>query len=178
MQNVQEVIRDLLKGGAKRIDNAVVKTVGVNRQENYDRVALTLAKPVTGYILNENTGEYEKSDDVRTIFVSSFSIGAILADNEDSAFAKRFLMEKPQMLELALSYAKVDILQESVEANTNYVNPFSSATEGRTIDHDTIINHITSIELGKRGRCFLAKLEDKMLDSAFDSIANDDEEEI
>ena len=72
MKNVQEVIRDLLKGGAKRIDNAVVKTVSVNRQENYDRVALTLAKPVTGYILNENTGEYEKSDDVRTIFVSSF----------------------------------------------------------------------------------------------------------
>lgn len=178
MKNVQEVIRDLLKGGAKRIDGAVVKTVGVNRQENYDRVALTLAKPVIGYILNENTGEYEKSDDVRTIFVSSFSIGAILADNEDSAFAKRFLMEKPQMLELALSYAKVDILQESVEANTDYVNPFSSATEGRTIDHDTIINHITSIELGKRGLRFLAKLEDKMLDSAFDSIANDDEEEI
>lgn len=178
MQNVQEVVRTLLKNGAKRIDNAVVKTVGVNRQENYDRVALTLAKPVTGYVLNESTGEYEKSDNVRTIFVSSFSIGAILADNEDSAFAKRFLMEKPQMSELALSYAKVDILQESVEANTDYVNPFSSATEGRTIDHDTIINHIVSIELGKRGLRFLAKLEDKMLDSAFGDITNDNEEEI
>lgn len=178
MQNVQEVVRTLLKNGAKRIDNAVVKTVSVNRQENYDRVALTLAKPVTGYTLNQETGEYEKSDDVRTIFVSSFSIGAILADNEDSAFAKRFLMEKPQMLELALSYAKVDILQESVEANTDYVNPFSSSTEGRTIDHDTIINHIVAIELGKRGLRFLAKLEDKMLDSAFSDITNNDEEEI
>ena len=178
MKNVQEVIRDLLKSGAKRIDNAVVKGVSVARQDNYDRVALTLARPVTGYILNENSGEYEKSDDVRVIFVSSFSIGAILADNEDSAFAKRFLMQKPQMLELALSYAKVDILQESVEANTDYVNPFSSSTEGRTIDHDTIINHITSIELGKRGLRFLAKLEDKMLDSAFGDITNDNEEEI
>ena len=178
MQNVQEVVRTLLKNGAKRIDNAVVKTVSVNRQENYDRVALTLAKPVTGYILNQETGEYEKSDDVRTIFVSSFSIGAILADNEDSAFAKRFLMKKPQMLELALSYAKVDILQESVEANTDYVNPFSSSTEGRTIDHDTIINHIVAIELGKRGLRFLAKLEDKTLDSAFGDITNYNEEEI
>ena len=178
MQNVQEVVRTLLKNGAKQINGAVVKTVSVNRQENYDRVALTLAKPVTGYILNENSGEYEKSDDVRTIFVSSFSIGAILADNEDSAFAKRFLMEKPQMLELVLSYAKVDILQESVEANTDYVNPFSSATEGRTIDHDTIINHIVAIELGKRGIRFLAKLEDKMLDSAFGDITNNDEEEL
>ena len=178
MQNVQEVVRTLLKNGAKRIDNAVVKTVSVNRQENYDRVALTLAKPVTGYILNENTGEYEKSDDVRTIFVSSFSIGAILADNEDSAFAKRFLMQKSQMLELVLSYAKVDILQESVEANTDYVNPFSSSTEGKPIEHDTIINHIISIELGKRGLRLLTKLEDKMLDRAFGDITNDNEEEL
>lgn len=178
MQNVQEVVRTLLKNGAKRIDDAVVKTVSISRQENYDRVALTLAKPVTGYVLNEKTGEYEKSDDVRTIFVSSFSIGAILADNEDSAFAKRFLMQKPQMLELALSYAKVDILQESVAANTDYVNPFSSNSEGRTIDHDTIINHIVSIELGKRGLRFLAKLEDKMLDSAFGDVDTNDEEEL
>ena len=176
MQNVQEVVRTLLKNGAKRIDNAVVKGVSVARQDNYDRVALTLAKPVRGYVQTE-AGDYEEGE-TRVIFVSSFSIGAILADNEDSAFAKRFLMQKPQMLELALSYAKVDILQESVEANTDYVNPFSSSTEGRTIDHDTIINHITSIELGKRGLRFLAKLEDKMLDSAFGDITNDNEEEI
>lgn len=175
MQNVQEVVRTLLKNGAKRIDNAVVKTVSVNRQENYDRVALTLAKPVTGYILNQETGEYEKSDDVRTIFVSSFSLGAILADNEDSAFAKRYLIERPKLLELCLSYAKVDILQEAVEANTDYVNPFSSATEGRTIDHDTIINHVVAIELGKRGIKFLEKLENKIISKEFD---DEEEEEV
>lgn len=175
MQNVQEVVRTLLKNGAKRIDNAVVKTVSISRQENYDRVALTLAKPVTGYILNENSGEYEKSDDVRTIFVSSFSIGAILADNEDTAFAKRYLIERPRLLELCLSYAKVDIIQEAVEANTDYVNQFSSSAEGHTIDHDTIINHIIAIELGKRGLKFLEKLENKIINEEFD---DKDEEEV
>lgn len=175
MQNVQEVVRTLLKNGAKRIDNAVVKTVSVNRQENYDRVAITLAKPVTGYVLNQETGEYEKSDDVRTIFVSSFSIGAILADNEDSAFAKRYLLERPRLLELCLSYAKVDILQEAVEANTDYVNPFSSSGEGHTIEHDTIINHVIAIELGKRGLKFLEKLENKIISKEFD---DEEEEEV
>lgn len=175
MQNVQEVVRTLLKNGAKRIDNAVIKTVSVNRQENYDRVALTLAKPVTGYILNQETGEYEKSDDVRTIFVSSFSLGAILADNEDSAFAKRYLIERPRLLELCLSYAKVDILQEAVEANTDYVNPFSSSDEGHTIEHDTIINHVIAIELGKRGIKFLEKLENKIISKEFD---DEEEEEV
>lgn len=175
MQNVQEVVRTLLKNGAKRIDNAVVKTVSVNRQENYDRVAITLAKPVTGYVLNQETGEYEKSDDVRTIFVSSFSIGAILADNEDSAFAKRYLLERPRLLELCLSYAKVDILQEAVEANTDYVNPFSSSCEGHTIEHDTIINHVIAIELGKRGLKFLEKLENKIISKEFD---DEEEEEV
>lgn len=171
MQNVQEVVRTLLKNGAKRIDNAVIKGVSVARQDNYDRVALTLAKPVRGYVQTES-GDYEEGE-TRVIFVSSFSLGAILADNEDSAFAKRYLIERPRLLELCLSYAKVDILQEAVEANTDYVNPFSSSGEGHTIEHDTIINHVIAIELGKRGIKFLEKLENKIISKEFD----DEEEE-
>lgn len=176
MANVQEVVRTLLKNGAKRIDNAVVKTVGVNRQEKYDRVALTLAKPVRGYIENK-TGEYEEGE-TRVIFVSSFSLGAILSDNEDTAFAKRKLMRKPQLLELVLSYAKIDILQEKVEANTYYTNPFSNSTNGGTIEHDTYINHVVDIELGKRGLKAIDKMFDKLLSIGFedDDDINDEEE--
>lgn len=174
MKNVNEVIRDLLKSGAKRIDGAVIKTVSVSRQENYDRIGLTLAKPVKGYIADEE-GNYSEGE-TRTIFVSSFSLGAILADNEDTAFAKRKLMEKPQLLELVLSYAKIDVLQESVSSNTEYINPFSSSTEGRTIDHDTIINHVVSIELGKRGMKAIEKMFDKLLDFGFDTDDTNEEE--
>lgn len=176
MQNVTEVVRTLLKNGAKRIDNAVVKTVGVNRQENYDRVALTLAKPVKGYIADEE-GNYSEGE-TRTIFVSSFSLGAILSDNEDTAFAKRKLMQKPQLLELVLSYAKIDVLQEKVEANTDYINPFSSSTNGRMIEHDTYINHVVGIELGKRGLKAIDKMFDKLLSIGFEDDDTNDEEEI
>ena len=176
MQNVQEVVRTLLKNGAKRIDNAVVKTVGVNRQEKYDRVALTLAKPVRSYVETE-TGEYEEGE-TRVIFVSSFSLGAILSDNEDTAFAKRKLMQKPQLLELVLSYAKIDVLQEKVEANTDYINPFSSSTNGRMIEHDTYINHVVGIELGKRGLKAIDKMFDKLLSIGFEDDDINDEEEI
>ena len=176
MQNVQEVVRTLLKNGAKRIDNAVVKTVGVNRQEKYDRVALTLAKPVRSYVETE-TGEYEEGE-TRVIFVSSFSLGAILSDNEDTAFAKRKLMQKPQLLELVLSYAKIDVLQEKVEANTDYINPFSSSTNSRMIEHDTYINHVVGIELGKRGLKAIDKMFDKLLSIGFEDDDINDEEEI
>lgn len=176
MQNVQEVVRTLLKNGAKRIDNAVVKTVSINRQENYDRVALTLAKPVRGYVENES-GEYEEGE-TRVIFVSSFSLGAILSDNEDTAFAKRKLMQKPQLLELVLSYAKIDVLQEKVEANTDYTNPFSSSTNSRTIGHDTYINHVVGIELGKRGLKAIDKMFDKLLSIGFEDDDINNEEEI
>ena len=175
MQNVQEVVRTLLKNGAKRIDNAVVKTVGVNRQEKYDRVALTLAKPVRSYVETE-TGEYEEGE-TRVIFVSSFSLGAILSDNEDTAFAKRKLMQKPQLLELVLSYAKIDVLQEKVEANTDYINPFSSSTNGSMIEHDTYINHVVDIELGKRGLKAIDKMFDKLLSIGFEDDDINDEEE-
>lgn len=176
MQNVTEVVRTLLKNGAKRIDNAVVKTVGVNRQENYDRVALTLTKPVKGYIADEE-GNYSEGE-TRTIFVSSFSLGAILSDNEDTAFAKRKLMQKPQLLELVLSYAKIDVLQEKVEANTDYINPFSSSTNGRMIEHDTYINHVVGIELGKRGLKAIDKMFDKLISIGFEDDDSNDEEEI
>ena len=176
MQNVQEVVRTLLKNGAKRIDDAVVKTVSVNRQEKYDRVALTLAKPVRGYVEAE-TGEYEEGE-TRVIFVSSFSLGAILSDNEDTAFAKRKLMQKPQLLELVLSYAKIDVLQEKVEANTDYINPFSRSTNGRMIEHDTYINHVVGIELGKRGLKAIDKMFDKLLSIGFEDDDINDEEEI
>ena len=176
MKDVNEVVRTLLKNGAKRIDNAVIKTVSVSRQENYDRVGLTLAKPVRGYVANAD-GNYSEGE-TRVIFVSSYSLGSILADNEDTAFAKRKLMEKPQLLELVLSYAKVDIVQESVEANTEYINPFSNSDTGRTIDHDTIINHVVSIELGKRGLRILDKMENKMLAIGFDSDDDNLEEEL
>lgn len=174
MQNVTEVVRTLLKNGAKRIDNAVIKTVSVNRQENYDRVALTLAKPVKGYIADEE-GNYSEGE-TRTIFVSSFSLGAILSDNEDTAFAKRKLMQKPQLLELVLSYAKIDVLQEKIEANTDYINPFSSSTTGRMIEHDTYINHVVGIELGKRGLKAIDKMFDKLLDFGFDTDDTNEEE--
>ena len=176
MQNVQEVVRTLLKNGAKRIDNAVVKTVSVNRQENYDRVALTLAKPVRAYVQTE-AGDYEEGE-TRVIFVSSFSLGAILADNEDTAFAKRKLMQKPQLLELVLSYAKIDVLQEKVEANTDYINPFSSSTTGKLIEHDTYINHVVCIELGKRGLKAIDKMFDKLLSIGLEDDDINDEEEI
>ena len=176
MQNVQEVVRTLLKNGATRIDNAVVRTVEVNRQEKYDRVALTLAKPVRSYVETE-TGEYEEGE-TRVIFVSSFSLGAILSDNEDTAFAKRKLMQKPQLLELVLSYAKIDVLQEKVEANTDYINPFSSSTNGRRIEHDTYINHVVGIELGNRGLKAIDEMFDKLLSIGFEDDAINYEEEI
>ena len=174
MQNVQEVVRTLLKNGAKRVDNAVIKTVSVSHQANYDRVALTLAQPVKAYVEGEN-GEYEEGE-TRVIFVSSFSLGAILADNDDTAFAKKKLMQKPQLLELILSYAKIDIIQEHIDANTEYVNPFASNPTPRTIDHDTYINHIVNIELGKRGLKAIDMMFTKLLNAGFDDDDTNEEE--
>lgn len=174
MKNVQEVIRDLLKSGAKRVDNVVVKSVNVARKENYDRLSLSLAKPVRGFV--QEDGTYTEGE-TRVIFVSTFSIGAILGDNEDTAFAKRKLLARPKLLELVLSYSKIDIIQEEVKANEEYRNPFATDPEPWIPDHDTVINHIISIELGRRGLRQLEKLEDRMFNDAYDDGDSDNNEE-
>lgn len=174
MKNVQEVIRDLLKSGAKRVDNVVVKSVNVARKENYDRLSLSLAKPVRGFV--QEDGTYTEGE-TRVIFVSTFSVGAILGDNEDTAFAKRKLLARPKLLELVLSYSKIDIIQEEVKANEEYRNPFATDPEPWIPDHDTVINHIISIELGRRGLRQLEKLEDRMFNDAYDDGDSDNNEE-
>lgn len=174
MKDVNEVVRTLIKNGAKQINGAVIKTVSVNRKESYDSVCLTLTKPIKGYVRDGDSDAFVEGE-TKVIFASSFSLGAILANSEDTAFAKKKLLAKPKLLELVLSYAKIDILQEKVNANTDYINPFSENEEGRTIDHDTYINHIISIELGKRGKLAIEKLFDKLFDSEFEDF-NEDEE--
>lgn len=180
MKDVKKAVAQLLKEGAQRVENVVVKNVNCHDLDNYTRVSLTLNKKVKQYVANED-GEYSLGEN-NVIFVSAYSIGAILANSEDTAFAKNLLMKSPELLTLILSYATVDLVLEEVKAGDEYKNPFSDKDDTHVIEHDSIFVHIVSITLGKKGEKMLAKLESKMMDimmaGAFsNALASDDEEE-
>ena len=161
---VKEVVRALLASGAKKVTDVKVTNVTVKALNTYVRVALTLDKKVEGYVLNETDGTYSTGE-VKVIFVSLYSLLSMLKQDEETAFAANHVANHPETIALILSGARIDIIQQPVVAGEEYRNPWSDRddVEATVFEHDTILNHVVSIEVSKFGEKALDKLMDKML---------------
>ena len=157
----REIINNLLKNGSKEVKNLKIKNVTVTILENYTRLGLTLDKSVEGYVAKED-GTFEKGE-TNVIFISAFAIASVLKDSDDTAFAANHLVEHPEAMNVLLSRATIDIIQEPVVAGTEYRNPWSTNSDATVFDHDTIINHLTNIKLSDFGMKKLDRLADAML---------------
>lgn len=163
IKTVQQVIKDLLANGCKRIVNMRVKSAKVTEKDNYTMVSLTLDKPIAGYVSDED-GVFEKGE-TNVIFASTYSLAATLKESDDTAFAANTLIENPKGFEVILAGARIDIIQQEVSADELYVNPFSSRSEeeGESLGHDTIINHVVSINPSSNARDLLKLMALKMM---------------
>lgn len=163
IKTVSQVIKDLLANGCKRIVNMRVKSAKVTEKDNYTMVSLTLEKPITGYVSDED-GVFEKGE-TNVIFASTYSLAATLKESDDTAFAANTLVENSKGFEVILAGARIDIIQQEVSADELYVNPFSSRSEdeGEALGHDTIINHIVSINPSSNARDLLKLMALKMM---------------
>ena len=157
----EEIIAQLIKEGAKEVKNVTVKNVTVTPMNEYVRLGLTLDKEVDGYKAEED-GTYTPSK-VKVIFVSAFTIAALLKEDDNAAFAANHLLKHPDALAMIMSRAQINILQQSVKAGEEYKNPFSDNADVTAFDHDVIINHITNIKLSDFGIKRLDRLADMML---------------
>ena len=158
----KEIIAQLLKEGAKQIKDVKIKNVTVTPMDEYIRLGLTIDKEVDGYKAEED-GTYTPSK-VKFIFVSAFTIAALLKEDDDAAFAANHLLKHPDAMGMILSRAKITVVQQNVEEGTEYKNPFAGEdAQAVVFDHATIINHITDLELSDFGKTRLDRLADKML---------------
>lgn len=159
----KEVIENLLKEGATMTKNIKVRNVTVTPLENYVRLGITLDKPVKGTIPNEDGTVYEEGE-TKIIFVSLYSIAALLKDNEDAAFAVNHILTNPKSVSVILSGATIDVISEPVAAGVVYTNPWSSNPEETIFDHDCVIQHIIKLDItGKLAMRGLEKIADKLL---------------
>lgn len=158
----KEIIAELLKNGGKNVKDLKVKNVTVTRCENYVRLGITLDKPVMGMVTKDNGVTYEEGE-TNVIFVSLYSITSLLKDNDDAAFAANHLVEHPEAMSIVLSRASLNIIQETVEAGTEYKNPWSTNAEATVFDHRTIITHVTDVILSDFAVRKLDKLADSLL---------------
>ncbi len=161
MATMKDAVSTLLKNGAKRVENLVVNNVNVTPLEDYTRISLTLDKPVAGYVLGED-GVYSRGE-TNVIFVSLFSIAALLKENDELAWCVNELIANPKALQVLFSRAKITLLQEDVVAGQTRINPFTGKEDENVPDHDAIYNHIVDVKLGKMGEIGLEKMLDKLL---------------
>ena len=158
----KEIIAELLKNGGKSVKDLKVKNVTVTRCENYVRLGITLDKPVMGMVTKDNGVTYEEGE-TNVIFVSLYSITSLLKDDDDAAFAANHLVEHPDAMSIVLSRASLNIIQETVEAGTEYKNPWSTNAEATVFDHKTIITHVTDVTLSEFAVRKLDRLADSLL---------------
>ena len=154
----KDICNEIVANGGKRIKGIKVRSCKITEQENYTMVSLTLERKVKGYRANEDTGIFEEGD-TNVIFSSSYSLASVLKNNEDLAFCANTLVENPNAFEVVLSGATIDIIQQPVAADELYKNPFSTSdSEGVSLGHDTIINHIINIVPGRRAMAVLDRV--------------------
>ena len=158
----KEIIAELLKNGGVSVKDLKVKNVTVTRCENYVRLGITLDRPVKGMVTKDNGVTYEEGE-TNVIFVSLYSITSLLKDDDDAAFAANHLVEHPDAMSIVLSRASLNIIQETVEAGTEYKNPWSTNAEATVFDHRTIITHVTDVTLSDFAVRKLDKLADSLL---------------
>lgn len=156
----QEVVKELKKNGCVEY-HATIKNITITVMEEWVRLGITLNKNVPGYQQDEN-GAWEKGE-TNVIFTSTYSIGSLIKENDEAAFAANHLIENPTALKVILSRAEITILQEAVATGQSYKNPFSENAEPVVFDHDTIINHIVDIKMSEFGNKMLETLAIKML---------------
>ena len=161
MATIKEAVSTLIKNGARKVEGVTINNVNVTPCEDYVRVSLTLDKAVDGYVQDE-AGVYQKGT-TNVIFVSLFSITAVLKEMDEVAFAVNEIINNPQALQVILSRAKVTIIQENVAAGAVRINPFTEKEDTKVPDHDSIYNHVSEITLGKMGHIGLEKILDKLL---------------
>lgn len=153
--DVKEFIVTTVKNGGNTA-KAVVRNVNVTTFENYVRLGLTLDKPIKGYVAQED-GTY-KLDETKVVFISLYSVTAIMKQKDDISFVANHLLSNPQAAQVLLSNAKIDLVQQPVKAGETYVNPFSESGAETVFEHDTIINHLVDFSLTDRAMVLVDKL--------------------
>lgn len=138
------------------------KMEGVNGE--WTRISFTLDKPIDGYVADENGDFIEGKRNV--IFTSTFALAGLIKESEELSWLANYIVEHPKNLALLFNGASITIVQQLVGEGEIYSNPFTTkeVPDEVTFEHNTIINHIIDIKLGKTGMKIADMLILKMLE--------------
>lgn len=160
MINFNDAVAALRKSGAKS-ETVTICNVTVTDCKNWTRIALTLNREVDGPV-SDSEGNWTMGK-TRVVFVSLYSILGTLKNTDDTIAITGHIADNPTALQVILSGAKTEILQQEVKAHATYVNAFTGEEVEHDSDHDSIFNHLVSVEFTDKGHRAIEKIEDKLL---------------
>ena len=161
MITFEEAVASLRKSGAKSEKDLIVRNVTVTKKDSWTCVALTLNRDVQGPV-SDDEGNWSIGT-TNVVFMSLYSIAGVLKNTDDTRAIASYVVNHPTSLQILLSGAKIEILQQEVKANATYINAFTGEETEHESDHDSIFNHIVSLSLSDKGQRGIEKIEDKLL---------------
>ena len=160
MINFNDAVAALRKSGAKS-ETVTIVNVTVTDCKSWTRVALTLNREIDGAVC-DSEGNWSMGK-TRVVFVSLYSILRLLKNTHETLAITNHIANNPTALQVILSGAKGELLQQEVKANETYVNAFTGEEVEHESDHDSIFNHLVSVEFTDKGHRAIEKIEDKLL---------------
>ena len=160
MIKFDDAVASLRKAGAKS-ETVTICNVTLTDCKNWTRIALTLNREVDGPVCDED-GNWSMGK-TRVIFISLYSIIGLFKNTDDTLAIASHVANHPTSLQVILVGAETEILQQEVKANETYVNVFTGEEVEHDCDHDSLFNHLVSIELSDKGHRAVEKIEDKLL---------------
>ena len=161
MINFNDAVASLRKAGAKSETDVIVKNITITDCNNWTKVALTLNREVDGAVSDED-GNWSIGK-TNVVFMSLYSIVGTLKNTDDTLAVASYIAKHPTSLQIILSGAKIELLQQKVKANETYINAFTNEEVEYESDHDSIFNHVVSIVISDKGHRAIEKIEDKLL---------------
>ena len=159
MINFNDAVAVLRKSGAS--ENVTIVNVTITSLDKWTRIALTLNREVNGSVIDEeNNWTMGKT---HVVFISLFSILGLLKNTEETLAITSYIANHPTALQVILSNAKIELIQQEVKAHSTYTNVFTGEEAEYDCEHDSIFNNIVSIEFSEKSRRAIEKIEDKLL---------------
>ena len=160
MIQFNDAVAALRKSGAKS-ETVTIVNVTVTDLKSWTRIALTLNREVDGAVCDQD-GNWSIGK-TRVIFVSLYSIISLFKNTNDTLAVTSYIASHPTALQVIMSGAEVEILQQSVKANETYINAFTGEETEYESDHDSLFNHLVSVKFTDKGLKAIEKIEDKLL---------------
>ena len=161
MRTFEEAVASLRKSGAKSETDIIIKNVTVTNCDKWTRISLTLNREVDGAVCDEN-GNWTIGK-TRVVSLSLYSILGLLKNTNDTIAITGHIADNPTALQIILCGAKGELLQQEVKAHATYVNAFTGEETEYESDHDSLFNHLVSIEFTDKALRAIEKIEDKLL---------------